>query len=521
MVCIEDAASTPRNWRMATDGSGGAWFVWDNYVYNFQNSNMYIEHLNGNGIRTKSATANGVLIGSEFDFQNRPSMVEDGSGGVFVVWQNYSFDNEGGDLKVHHLNPNPLIEWPAAIFITSDPELQLYSEILSDGFGNAYVTFAVEGNSTNRFYYQKVMSDGILPWGINGKFIQTNIHLNSPQPVMSADGFGGAWFGFIAGGVFRGQRINASGNPVYTASPDGIIIRNSHIIGIMTPDGYGGTVIEMTDPNEDNNIFAARIFADGSPVSTACLPCPGTLSVSAGADEHLYYGYPPQQCKTKNAVVTGGVSPFTYSWSLNRALLPGETMTGASSANVTVCLMDTAELCVTVTDAGSCSVTDCAMMFASDVRCTAGNNQKVTMCHHTNSPTNPWVQICVDASAVPAHLAHGDYVGPCTNSFISQADDEIKKTVNPVLNVLPKQDNDIFSIFPNPSRGEFTVTTNLSDDGNSYRTIRIMNMNGQLVKQVNVKEQNKLNVRVDEPGIYLVQLTTNKQVITKKLVVVR
>ena len=42
--------------------------------------------------------------------------------------------------------------------------------------------------------------------------------------------------------------------------------------------------------------------------------------------------------------------------------------------------------------------------------------KKVTICHRTKSKKNPYVTIRVSRNAVPAHLRHGDGIGPCSRA---------------------------------------------------------------------------------------------------------
>ena len=202
------------------------------------------------------------------------------------------------------------------------------------------------------------------------------------------------------------------------------------------PSGY---VLDNTDCNDNNSSIHPN--AEENCENTIDDNCNGqinegccVMTVDAGSDENLLFGYAPGQCKTKTAVVTNGVEPYTYNWSLDRPLLSGESMTGANTASVTICLMDTAELCLIVIDAGNCTYTDCATIFAEDVRCFAGNNQKVKICHNGSS-------ICVDENAVWGHLNHGDYVGPCSARL-----DAGDATSENLVSIIPNPASELFAM---------------------------------------------------------------------------
>jgi Zn-dependent metalloprotease len=130
---------------------------------------------------------------------------------------------------------------------------------------------------------------------------------------------------------------------------------------------------------------------------------PPPLTIDAGPNKTVYYGYPDSACATLTATgIGGGVPPYTLSWS-----------TSATTASINVCPITSTVYYVTVTDLNGCTMTDSVRVCVIDVRC--GNKlDKVEICHNTGSAKNPTETLCVALPAAKVHLAtHGCQLAAC------------------------------------------------------------------------------------------------------------
>ncbi len=265
----------------------------------------------------------------------------------------------------------------------------------------------------------------------------------------------------------------------------------------QTPDG--GYIVSGTTQSNDGDVTNNHGASDFWLVKLApnC-----NLAISAGSDETLYFGYGPQQCKTKTALISGGMGPFTYSWTLDRPLLVDESMSGTGSNTVNFCLLDTALLCVKVTDALGCNATDCAVVFAEDVRCFAGDkkNKKITVCHNQKI-------ICIDSSAVQSHLNHGDQLGYCSALARSLNNNVIEEKAPPKM-----------MVSSNTGENRIMVKLNLSlSEKNGI--IQLINLNGQLLKTIPVSGAGNYEFLTNTKGIYIVHYKSGKENIQRRVLV--
>ncbi|HXH18436.1 MAG TPA: malectin domain-containing carbohydrate-binding protein [Chitinophagales bacterium] len=196
------------------------------------------------------------------------------------------------------------------------------------------------------------------------------------------------------------------------------------------------------------------------PVPGCVNPC--NVTAELGNEVTVYRGYPPLSCANLSPAVTGETRPLTYAWS-----------NGETGATLKACPAVTTTYCVTVTDALGCVATDCITICVWDIRCRIGRGKGgVEICHRTQSGRA--VTLCVSASSVAAHLAHGDQLGACG-------------ILNPCLEVAEKmtmEDEVIINgnsinlqAYPNPFSEVLNIEFSLMEDARA--TLEIYSVTGQ------------------------------------------
>ncbi len=246
----------------------------------------------------------------------------------------------------------------------------------------------------------------------------------------------------------------------------------------------------------DYNVTVSDAFGCSADASVT-LTEPSALSVNAGADETVYWGYDPESCADlSTSHAQGGCAPYTYNWS-------GQD---GGATDITVCPTSSTTYTMTATDANGCTASDDVTVCVIDVRCWAGNsnNQKVQVCHNFGD-NNPHT-ICVDASAVPAHLAHGDVLGSCDEVAdcgpVIGASGMI--TDNNSAHEMLSHELKEMDLYPNPATDELNVV--LSTDIEEV-TFTISNALGQVVYQGVISNgRTSVNTSSYSDGVYYMNI---------------
>jgi hypothetical protein len=220
---------------------------------------------------------------------------------------------------------------------------------------------------------------------------------------------------------------------------------------------------------------------------------PPPLTIDAGPNQTVYYGYPPMSCATLSySGEGGGVPPYSFMWS-----------TGETTQYIEVCPMVSTEYIITITDDNNCTETDTVIVCAIDVRC-GKNLDKVEICHYPpDNPTNPQT-LCVGLPAVADHLSHGDMLAACGTDHSCTG---LGAKSGPVaIESVDEVEMDL-DVYPNPFSNTTTVTFTTDMDG--HASLRLVDFTGreagtlfdQQVEQ-NTTYQVEISGATLSPGIY-------------------
>jgi hypothetical protein len=250
---------------MCSDGAGGA-------IIAFQKRNfgtdIYAQRIDASG--TVRWTPGGVeLCGLNSD-QVKTAVVEDGTGGAIVAWQ----DKRNGldDVYVRRIDSDGIAQWTNdGVPLCMCPDMQFSIRLCSDGVGGAIAVWTDNRQNPNKdIYAGGITAAGTVAW--------VDAVCGEPQdqesPAIVSDGAGGAFISWTDRrgfpndfGDIYAQRMDGSGTALWTPSGSPICTAaNTSELSSITQDGDGGAIIAWMDQRtvvNEPDIFAQRVDGAG------------------------------------------------------------------------------------------------------------------------------------------------------------------------------------------------------------------------------------------------------------------
>jgi hypothetical protein len=154
--------------QIATDGSGGAIVIWQDYRDSgATGADIYAQRVYSDG--TTAWAVDGVSLSIASNYQYYPRIASDGLGGAVVAWEDHRWSTDG-DIYAQRVDGDGNILWQAdGVTICTAIDEQIAPQVASDGARGAFITWQ-DGRNGSDFdiYARRVYSDGSVAWPPDG-----------------------------------------------------------------------------------------------------------------------------------------------------------------------------------------------------------------------------------------------------------------------------------------------------------------------------------------------------------------
>ena len=182
LVCNEAADQTDP--RVVSDGAGGAIVVWED-ARTTTEFDIYIQHIDASGNPTWAT--NGVPVSAiALSNQHNPAIVTDNMGGAIVVWQDHR--NGRPDIYAQRFDGSGAALWDSVV-VCAAPLAQQVPVAIPDASHGVIATWVDRRAGLGDIYAQRVTSEGIVAWTINGVPVCADME-DQATPVLANDGLG-------------------------------------------------------------------------------------------------------------------------------------------------------------------------------------------------------------------------------------------------------------------------------------------------------------------------------------------
>ena len=231
------------------DGSGGIFVAWNDFRNGSTNADIYVQHVLASGSVDPAWPVNGRQVCNTAGNQYLPRVISDGGTGAFVLWSDQS-------THVQHVLGTGSVDpaWPANGLLLASSSGGCRA--LSDGSGGVFAYFAATDTTLR---VQRIRSTGIDPaWPSLGA--QITLGGGIGDMIRSNNGVMVYWNS--ASGV-RVQRVGPNGTLDINWPPSGRLVP-----GIQTfmSDGTGGAIFAWStvNNNQADEILCGHLLGNSS-----------------------------------------------------------------------------------------------------------------------------------------------------------------------------------------------------------------------------------------------------------------